>query len=130
MNWDNLIKDIPEDTPPSDGRGFAAIPPPPEHDEEVDPRAEISSDPVKYTVSEMKAVDPKLLTVNSGSGVAIGNKRESGDDKEGKADGPAAKKSKGESFKEKEKRKRDLGMSSRGKSFVEEEKRILREQFN
>ena len=129
MNWDNLIKDIPEDTPLSEGRGFTAIPPPPSHDEDVDPRAEISSNPVKYTVSELKAVDPKLLTVNSG--VAIGNKRESGDDdKVGGADHPAAKKSKGESFKEKEKRKRDLGMTSRGKSFVEEEKRILREQFN
>eukprot|EP00039_Didymoeca_costata_P020453 m.341311 g.341311 ORF g.341311 m.341311 type:complete len:87 (+) comp19999_c0_seq1:582-842(+) len=35
---------------------------------------------------------------------------------------------KGKSFAVKEKRKRDLGMSSRGKSTVEEEKRILRQQ--
>lgn len=34
---------------------------------------------------------------------------------------------KGESFNQKEKRKRDLGQASRGKSFVEEEKRILRQ---
>ena len=39
--------------------------------------------------------------------------------------GGAAGKSK--SFRQKEKRKRDLGQSSRGKSYVEEEKRILRE---
>ena len=44
--------------------------------------------------------------------------------------GPTTKKMKGEIFREKEKRKRDLGMSSRGKSFVEEEKRILREKFD
>lgn len=44
--------------------------------------------------------------------------------------GPSAKKMKGEVFREKEKRKRDLGMTSRGKSFVEEEKRILREKFD
>eukprot|EP00301_Raphidiophrys_heterophryoidea_P018207 c3206_g1_i1.p1 GENE.c3206_g1_i1~~c3206_g1_i1.p1 ORF type:complete len:150 (+),score=52.18 c3206_g1_i1:44-493(+) len=31
------------------------------------------------------------------------------------------------SFKQKEKRKRDLGQSSRGKSYNEEEKRVLRE---
>lgn len=42
---------------------------------------------------------------------------------------PSSKKVKGELFREKEKRKRDLGMASRDKNFVEEEKRILREQY-
>lgn len=35
----------------------------------------------------------------------------------------------GKSFREKEKRKRDLGMQARDKSYVEEEKRILRESM-
>ena len=34
-----------------------------------------------------------------------------------------------ETFRQKEKRKRDMGLSSRGKNYVEEEKRILRQQF-
>ena len=42
---------------------------------------------------------------------------------------PNSKRSKGEQFRVKEKRKRDIGQSSRGKSYVEEEKRILRQQF-
>ncbi|KAI8491520.1 hypothetical protein Bbelb_307200 [Branchiostoma belcheri] len=36
---------------------------------------------------------------------------------------------KSESFRQKEKRKRDLGMANREKSYVEEEKRILRQSF-
>ena len=134
MNWDNLVKDIDQqqqdDSDNPNSRKFAAIPPPPQHDEEVDPRAEISSDPVKYSIP----ADSKLLTVSSsGNGnndnpvLKIGDKRGGGSE----GDSNAAKKStKGDSFKEKEKRKRDLGMTSRGKSFVEEEKRILREQFD
>ncbi|XP_068726944.1 UPF0690 protein C1orf52 homolog [Montipora capricornis] len=42
----------------------------------------------------------------------------------------ASKKQKTESFRQKEKRKRDQGQSSRGKSYVEEEKRILRQDFS
>lgn len=38
-----------------------------------------------------------------------------------------ARANKSVTFRQKEKRKRDLGQSSRGKSFVEEEKRLLRE---
>ncbi|XP_078687018.1 UPF0690 protein C1orf52 homolog [Branchiostoma floridae x Branchiostoma belcheri] len=43
--------------------------------------------------------------------------------------GASNKKLKSESFRQKEKRKRDLGMANREKSYVEEEKRILRQSF-
>lgn len=78
---------------------------------------------MKYSVPSN--ADPKLLTVSSGGRSSNDTKRHANEE-----DLPSTKKSKGESFKEKEKRKRDLGMSSRGKSYVEEEKRILREQYS
>lgn len=128
VDWDSLAKNIDAtDAPPtSDNDQFNAVPPPPKHDEEVDPRAEISSDPVKYSMPSNTRIDPKLLTVSSDSDTSS-NKRHAPQTND--KDLPSTKKPKAESFKEKEKRKRDLGMSSRGKSYVEEEKRILREQY-
>ena len=128
VNWDSLAKTIETEQETIDeenGRTHATIPPPPEHNEEVDPRAEISSDPIKYTITNVP-VNSKLLTVSSSNvNTKTGEKRRNNDDID------ATKRPKGgESFKDKEKRKRDLGMTSRGKSFVEEEKRILREQFD
>ena len=131
MNWDNLAKSIDQEATDhitEAGGKFSAIPPPPQHEGEVDPRAEISSAPVKYAVPEM-TIDPKLLTVSSdtsseGELARGGVKRPKSDELSSNS-----KKAKGDMFKEKEKRKRDLGMSSRGKNFVEEEKRILREKF-
>ena len=98
------------------------VSPPPLLDTE--PQSEIAAAPVKYSIPPAN-VDSKLLTVSSNT-VSTGSKR-SGED-EGSQ--PDTKKQKGAVFREKEKRKRDLGMSSRGKSFVEEEKRILRQQFD
>ncbi|KAI8491523.1 hypothetical protein Bbelb_307230 [Branchiostoma belcheri] len=55
-------------------------------------------------------------------------KRAAEEDRESER-GATNKKLKSESFRQKEKRKRDLGMANREKSYVEEEKRILRQSF-
>ncbi|CAH1272712.1 C1orf52 [Branchiostoma lanceolatum] len=55
-------------------------------------------------------------------------KRAAEEDREAER-GASNKKLKSESFRHKEKRKRDLGMANREKSYVEEEKRILRQSF-
>ena len=124
VNWDDITKNINDTTDLQTNGNYTSVPPPAD---EVDPRSEISSEPVKYVITE-SSVDPKLLTVSSNTGdtehVRAGQKR--GQDTPSTS---ITKKPKGELFREKEKRKRDLGMSSRGKNFVEEEKRVLREQF-
>eukprot|EP00058_Branchiostoma_floridae_P003270 XP_002588758.1 hypothetical protein BRAFLDRAFT_89815 [Branchiostoma floridae] len=55
-------------------------------------------------------------------------KRAAEEDREAER-GASGKKLKSETFRHKEKRKRDLGMANREKSYVEEEKRILRQSF-
>ncbi|XP_035684389.1 UPF0690 protein C1orf52 homolog [Branchiostoma floridae] len=55
-------------------------------------------------------------------------KRAAEEDREAER-GASSKKLKSETFRHKEKRKRDLGMANREKSYVEEEKRILRQSF-
>lgn len=50
------------------------------------------------------------------------------DEEESSAKGDeSAKKRRVETFRQKEKRKRDMGQATKDKNFVEEEKRILRE---
>lgn len=49
------------------------------------------------------------------------------DEEESKGD-ESAKKRRVETFRQKEKRKRDMGQATSDKNFVEEEKRILREK--
>lgn len=89
---------------------------------------EISAPPVRYTTKE---VDAKFRTVSDsveggGAGeVPQGGKR-AGPDLASEGD---LKKQKTENFRQKEKRKRNLGQTSRGTSYVEEEKRVLRQQF-
>ena len=128
MDWDRLIKNVEsaaEENIHTSGK-YAAIPPPEERDN--DPRSEISAAPVKYAVPDASKLDPKMMSVSSDTSDPIQpSKAQNKRTKDSSP--PSAKKSKGETFRDKEKRKRDLGMSSRGKSFVEEEKRILREQF-
>ena len=104
---------------------FSAVLPPPPILLDSETQSEIAAAPIKYAAPPAN-VDSKLLTVSSNT-AATGSKRPVGDHEEG--ENPEKKKQKGELFREKEKRKRDLGMSSRGKSFVEEEKHILRQQF-
>lgn len=121
MDWDKLAKNPDnEEGLNIAGGAYSAVPPPPADN---DSNAEIAAAPIKYSVPPPDTVNAKLLTVSSNA--ATGEKRPANKE----TDVPGAKKQKGELFREKEKRKRDLGMTSRGKSFVEEEKRILRQQF-
>lgn len=86
----------------------------------VPPPASLYSKPVRYSSGEKRpksAVDGEDGTVNE-------------DLEENKAKKEKINEKKDESFKQKEKRKRDLGQASRGKSYVEEEKRILREGYS
>lgn len=149
VNWDRFVKDDTEEDIHSDDT-HAAIPPPSDLDSTrrnvssslsiaiastyTTPSHEISAAPVKYSrpkkdnddddndehSSEGRAQDAKL----SSSAVA-GTKRAV--DSSAAA---AAKRAKMETFRQKEKRKRDTGQTSRGKSYVEEEKRILRQAFS
>ena len=128
MDWDRLIKNVEyasEENVHASGN-YAAIPPPEELDN--DPRSEISAAPVKYAVPDASKLDPKMMSVSSDASAT--DRSSQAPSKRGKEGSPpSAKKLKGDTFRDKEKRKRDLGMSSRGKSFVEEEKRILRQEF-
>lgn len=129
MDWDRLIKNVEsaaEENIHAAGN-YAAIPPPEERDN--DPRSEISATPIKYAVPDVSKLDPKMMLVSSDTSVS--DQASKAKNRHGREESPpSAKKLKGETFRDKEKRKRDLGMTSRGKSFVEEEKRILRQQFS
>ena len=125
VDWDKLAKntdDTDYEAAQMQSTEGERVSPPPLLD--VEAKSEIVATPVKYSIPPAK-VDSKLLTVSS-STVSTGSKRSG----ESEGSQPDPKKQKGAVFREKEKRKRDLGMSSRGKSFVEEEKRILRQQFD
>jgi hypothetical protein len=83
----------------------------------VPPPSSLESKPVRYTSG-----DKRPQSTDSNPTGTDGNKakKEKTDDRNKRE----------ETFKQKEKRKRDLGQSSRGKSYVEEEKRILREGYS
>lgn len=154
INWDHFVKNDADDADANShlgegGGNYAAIAPPKEmgddskHSRKVhsslsaaiistysNTGGEISAPPVRYTTNE---VDAKFRTVSDGGGNGssselpqdTGSKRlSSNPTEEGES-----KKQKVESFRQKEKRKRDLGQTSRGKSYVEEEKRVLRQHF-
>ena len=136
INWDHFVKipDLPPEPNIHSSGHYVAIPPPKEDDlggsaktsTSVASGGAISAPPVRYsTASEL---DPKQLTVSnklpSEGGTSV-KRPQSGPGEE-----VSNKRLKSDTFKLKEKRKRDLGQSSRGKSYVEEEKRILRQQFN
>jgi hypothetical protein len=123
VNWDKLVKSADPLTDQSKSSKaqstgkFAAIPPP---TQQVTSNLEICKPPVKYDIPTYDKEEEECLEKGSG-----GNKRPPLSDDEDSS----SKKPKVETFRDKEKRKRDLGMCSRGKNFVEEEKRILREQY-
>ena len=134
INWDKLTKNTTQDnnssiTDQSDAHEarssskYTAIPPP-THINESSNTSEISKAPVRYVIE--KEENENEVAVTGERGTKAGSKRSQDDDETALGE---TKKQKVETFREKEKRKRDLGMSSRGKNFVEEEKRILREQF-
>ena len=97
---------------------------------------EISAPPVCYSTKE---VDPKFRTVSDGAEgdgkrqdmpAPVNRKHNlSSSNRVTDETGSAVKKQKTDNFRQKEKRKRDVGQTSRGKSYVEEEKRILRQSF-
>lgn len=137
MNWDRLTRTIDTpDTPITDhtlSGKYTAIPPPKELDDKVHTSSEISAAPVRYSQQDISNAPSQSLNEEEEeeeeeSSSAVGTKRCSSSDDEGTSS--AVKIPKVETFRQKEKRKRDMGMSSRGKNFVEEEKRVLREQFN
>lgn len=134
INWDRFVKTpdpLPEPNVHSSGN-YAAIPPPKEEDLGGSAKMSagvdtISAPPIRY--SAPSELDPKQLTVSNKlpSEEGTGVKRPHKGDETGES--MSNKKLKSETFRQKEKRKRDLGQSSRGKSYVEEEKRILRQQY-
>lgn len=129
IDWDRFVKT--HDTSPepnTHGReGYAAIPPPKPDDWSKPDSSSVSAAPVRYDAPS-ESTDPKRLTVSSDSDATtkVGTKRPHNDKEEAEV---LSKRKKEESFRQKEKRKRDLGQSSRGKSYVEEEKRILRQGY-
>ena len=153
VDWDKLVKNDTEGEEPNihlaeGGGNYTAIAPPKEiddsskHSKKVhssltaaiintysNTSGEISAPPVRYTAKE---IEPKFRTVSDNTEeeshpVTIATKRAPPTqiDEEGHS-----KKLKSENFRQKEKRKRDMGQTSRGKSYVEEEKRVLRQSFS
>ncbi len=128
INWDRFVKTQETSPEPNvhSSEGYVAIPPP---DSLASDTQSISAAPVRYTTPSGDT-DPKLLTVSSSASsndtqTKTGTKRSH----EETEDESSKKKKGGETFRQKEKRKRDLGQTSRGKSYVEEEKRILRQAY-
>ena len=136
INWDKLTKNTTQDnnssiTDQSDAHEarssskYTAIPPP-THINESSNTSEISKAPVRYVIEKEENENEEFEVAITGEGGTKAGSKRSQDDETALGE---TKKQKVETFREKEKRKRDLGMSSRGKNFVEEEKRILREHF-
>lgn len=139
IDWDRFVKSSEPAEPNVHQTGhYAAIPPPSDFGDSG-PRApsesklsasilrsgavEFSAPPVTYSSTPAATDNATALA---------GKKRPQESANESEAEervGLNSKKLKTENFRQKEKRKRDLGQSSRGKSYVEEEKRILRQQF-
>ena len=133
FDWDRHVKvfekDDDEPNAHSSGR-YAAIAPPSGLNQDSET---ISRPPTKYSKVEASEVVDSIET-------GFGMKRQR--DRKGSArdrdhtdysqldSGTTAKRKKGEWYREKEKRKRDIGQSSRDKSYVEEEKRILRQTYS
>ena len=134
FDWDTHAKsfDEGEDADDVHTRGnYAAIPPPPGGIGSAGSSGQgISRAPVRY--DRHHEADRVTSSIEAGIGMKRQRKNdgsvtvESGQEEKVVSN----KKKKGEIFREKEKRKRDLGMTSRGKSYVEEEKRVLRQAFN
>lgn len=159
VDWDHFVKNDTEENIHSDGTHAAIAPPSGLENSRgnissslsiaiastyTTPSHEISAAPVKYAnpktdhddenvdVSDSAVVNRSEERTSTSTAVA-GTKRgvlvKEGAAGGGDDEGSAIKKSKTETFRHKEKRKRDVGQSSRGKSYVEEEKRILRQTF-
>lgn len=125
LDWDKYTKNIPEENI-HESENYAAIPPPKEGIM-LTSGDSITGQAVKYDDPELDRTKnlggTKVMDINTS--IELGMKRT-----KPSTDESNSKKEKVETFREKEKRKRNMGMQSRGKSYVEEEKRILRQQFS
>ena len=125
LDWDKYTKNIPEENI-HESQSYAAIPPPKEGIM-LTSGDTITGQAVKYDDPESDRTKnlggTKVTDVNTSIELGMKRSKASNDD-------ICNKKEKVETFREKEKRKRNMGMQSRGKSYVEEEKRILRQQFS
>lgn len=125
LDWDKYTKNIPEENI-HESQNYAAIPPPKEG-VMLTSGDTITGQAVKYNDPELDKTKniggTKVMDVNAS--IELGMKRS-----KSSTDNVSSKKEKVETFREKERRKRNMGMQSRGKSYVEEEKRILRQQFS
>ena len=125
LDWDKYTKNIPEENI-HESQNYAAIPPPKEG-VMLTSGDTITGEAVKYDDPESDRTKnlggTKVMDVNTSIELGMKRSNTSNDD-------ICNKKDKVETFREKEKRKRNMGMQSRGKSYVEEEKRILRQQFS
>lgn len=125
LDWDKYTKNIPEENI-HESQSYAAIPPPKEGIM-LTSGDTITGQAVKYDDPESDRTKnlggTKVMDVNTSIELGMKRSKTSNDD-------ICNKKEKVETFREKEKRKRNMGMQSRGKSYVEEEKRILRQQFS
>jgi len=124
LDWDKYTKNLPEDNV-HETENYAAIPPPKEgimltSGDTITAQAVKYSDPETDKTKDLGGT--KTMDVNAS--IELGMKRSQA------TEDSDAKKAKVETFREKEKRKRNMGMQSRGKSYVEEEKRILRQHFS
>lgn len=150
LDWDNFVKNETEQSSiHTDGDGtYAAIPPPSDpttgqskivHSSlstaiastyKQNAASEISAPPVRYTNPD--EVDVKYRSVSDATSAVNEDSQKAGTKRTSQVENESDvgnKKLKTETFRKKEKRKRDLGQSSRGKNYVEEEKRLLRQQF-
>lgn len=125
LDWDKYTKNIPEENI-HESQNYAAIPPPKEG-VMLTSGDTITGEAVKYDDPELDRTKnlggTKVMDVNASIELGMKRSKTSTDD-------TSSKREKVETFREKEKRKRNMGMQSRGKSYVEEEKRILRQQFS
>ena len=121
VDWDKYTKSIdpPMEENVHERDHYAAIPPPSSNS------AELSAPPVKYSIAQQ----PPSSLDDDGPPSSEPHDLSAGKRPSLETDSAGNKKQKVETFRQKEKKKRDLGMSSRGKNYVEEEKRVLREQY-
>lgn len=154
VDWDKFVKNDAEDGENihlvEGGGRYSAIAPPTDLDDDTkhnktvhsslsaaivrtyaNTGGEISAPPVRYTTNEVEAkfrtVSNNVERVGSGEGEGSQASKRAGQDLV--AEGETKKQKTTENFRQKEKRKRNLGQTSRGTSYVEEEKRVLRQQF-
>lgn len=137
IDWDRFVKSSEPAEPNVHQTGhYAAIPPPsdlgdsgPRGPSESKLTASIlRSGAVEFSAPPVAYSTPSAPTDTATTLAGKKRPQENAQDPEVETD-LSCKRLKSENFRQKEKRKRDLGQSSRGKSYVEEEKRILRQQY-